>query len=98
MSGSFPGAGVFAAGVRGRVVVNDGAREAILRGKASLLVSGVVRVERGFEPQDVVSIIGADGQEFARGIANCGSREAAAGGGGGSGMTAEAQAKLSGRS
>jgi glutamate 5-kinase len=68
----------YAAVLRGRVVVNDGAREAILRGKASLLVSGVVRVEREFEPQDVVSIADASGREFARGIANCASSEAAA--------------------
>jgi len=66
----------YAAGVRGRVVVNDGAREAILRGKASLLVSGVVRVEREFEPQDVLSIADPSGYEFARGIANCASSEA----------------------
>jgi glutamate 5-kinase len=68
----------YAAGVRGRVVVNDGAREAILRGKASLLASGVVRVEREFEPQDVLSIADTEGREFARGIANCASGEASA--------------------
>src|SRR5919107_1763566 len=60
----------YAAVLRGRVVVNDGAREAILRGKASLLASGVVRVEREFEPQDVLSIADSTGREFARGIAN----------------------------
>ena len=65
----------YAAVLRGRVVVNDGAREAILRGKASLLVSGVVRVEREFEPQDVVSIADPSGCEFARGIANCASSD-----------------------
>ncbi|HWS89559.1 MAG TPA: glutamate 5-kinase [Pyrinomonadaceae bacterium] len=65
----------YAAVLRGRVVVNDGAREAILRGKASLLVSGVVRVEREFEPQDVVSIADPSGREFARGIANCASSD-----------------------
>ena len=59
----------YAAVLRGRVVVNDGAREAILRGKASLLASGVVRVEREFEPQDVLSIADPSGREFARGIA-----------------------------
>ena len=68
----------YAAGVRGRIIVNAGAREAILRGKASLLTSGVVRVEREFEPLDVVSIAGPEGREFARGIANCASREAVA--------------------
>ncbi|MFL6332557.1 MAG: glutamate 5-kinase [Pyrinomonadaceae bacterium] len=68
----------YAAVLRGRVVVNDGAREAILRGKASLLASGVVRVEREFEPQDVLSIADSAGREFARGIANCASSEASA--------------------
>jgi glutamate 5-kinase len=68
----------YAAGVRGRVIVNEGAREAIIGGKASLLSSGVVRVEQKFEPQDVVSIADCEGREFARGIINCASEEAAA--------------------
>lgn len=63
----------YAAGTRGRLVVNAGARAALISGKASLLSSGVVRVERQFEPQDVVSITDCDGQEFARGIVNCAS-------------------------
>lgn len=67
----------YAAGVRGRVIVNEGAREAIMGGKASLLSSGVVRVEQQFAPQDVVSIADSDGREFARGIINCASEEAA---------------------
>jgi glutamate 5-kinase len=67
----------YAAGVRGRVIVNEGAREAIMGGKASLLASGVVRVEQQFAPLDVVSIADADGREFARGIVNCASEEAA---------------------
>ncbi len=67
----------YAANVRGRVVVNAGAREAILDGKGSLLASGVIRVERDFSSLDVVSIAGPEGREFARGIANCASEEAA---------------------
>jgi glutamate 5-kinase len=67
-----------AAGVRGRVIVNEGAREAIISGKASLLSSGVVRVEQQFAPQDVVSIADCEGREFARGIINCASAEATA--------------------
>ena len=67
----------FAAGVRGRVIVNEGAREAIMGGKASLLASGVTSVEQQFAPQDVVSIVDSDGREFARGIINCASEEAA---------------------
>ncbi|MFN2511515.1 MAG: glutamate 5-kinase [Pyrinomonadaceae bacterium] len=68
----------YAADVRGRVIVNEGAREAIIAGKASLLSSGVVRVEQQFEPHDVVSIADSEGREFARGIINCASAEAAA--------------------
>ena len=63
----------YAAGVRGKVLVDAGAQRAITRGKASLLSSGVVRVEKPFAPMDVVSIANVDGSEFARGIANCGS-------------------------
>lgn len=66
----------YAAGVRGRLIINAGAREAILRGKASLLSSGVVRVENHFEPLDVVSIADSEGRQIARGIANCASYEA----------------------
>jgi glutamate 5-kinase len=66
----------YAAGVRGRVVVDAGAVRAITERKASLLASGVVRVERHFAPMDVVSILDADGREFARGIAKCDSEEA----------------------
>ena len=67
----------YAAGVRGRVVVDTGAQRAITCGKASLLTSGVVRVEKPFGPMDVVSIANVDGKEFARGIANCASEAAA---------------------
>ena len=65
----------YAASVRGRVIVNAGARDAILGSKASLLASGVVRVEGPFDSNDVVSIVDNDGREFARGIANYASYE-----------------------
>jgi glutamate 5-kinase len=60
----------YAADVRGRVVVNPGARAAIVEGKASLLWSGVVEVQRRFKATDVISIADSEGREFARGIAN----------------------------
>jgi len=60
----------YAAGVRGRVVVNAGARNALTSGKASLLASGVVRVEGEFEAAEVVSIVDSEGLEFARGISD----------------------------
>jgi glutamate 5-kinase len=66
----------YAADVRGRVVVDAGAHRAITQGKASLLASGIVRIESHFASMDVVSIVDAEGREFARGIANCASDEA----------------------
>ena len=66
----------YAADVRGRVMVDAGAHRAITQKKASLLASGIVRVEHHFAPMDVVSIVDAEGREFARGIANCASEEA----------------------
>ena len=68
----------YAADVRGRIVVNAGAQEAITRRKASLLWSGVVAVERPFSALEVISITGPAGREFARGIANHGSDRAPA--------------------
>src|SRR5205823_6721098 len=66
----------YAAGVRGRVTVDAGARRAITQGKASLLTSGVERVDGTFSPMDVVSIVDSDGQEIARGIVTCASNKA----------------------
>ncbi|HYK38563.1 MAG TPA: glutamate 5-kinase [Candidatus Eremiobacteraceae bacterium] len=72
----------FAASVSGRVVVDSGAHRAITAKKASLLSSGVVRVEKQFGAMDVVSIVDLEGREFARGIANCASMDAFAANGG----------------
>jgi glutamate 5-kinase len=60
----------YAAGVRGRVIVNAGARDALTGGKASLLASGVVGVEGEFDVAEVVSIVDPQGMEFARGISD----------------------------
>lgn len=67
----------FAAGVAGRIAVDSGAEQAISKRKASLLGSGVLRIENQFSAKDVVSITDKQGREFARGIAACNSREAA---------------------
>jgi glutamate 5-kinase len=66
----------YAADVRGRVVVNAGAQTAITSGKASLLWSGVIGVQRRFHASDVISIADTEGREIARGMANHGSDEA----------------------
>jgi len=65
----------YAAEVRGRIVVDGGAEQAITQRKASLLASGVVSVDGHFAPMDVISIVGRDGREFARGLANCASHD-----------------------
>jgi len=65
----------YAADVRGCVRVDAGTRKALMETKASLLISGIVRVESPFERLDVVSILDGSGKEFARGIANCSSHE-----------------------
>jgi glutamate 5-kinase len=66
----------FAGSPRAQLIVNEGARDAILNRKASLLASGVVRVQSEFTAQEVVSVVDSDGREFARGIPTCDSREA----------------------
>jgi len=65
----------FATTVKATLVVNAGAKEALKKGKASLLPAGVIEVKGNFERGDVVSV--ADGNhEFARGIVNYSSEEA----------------------
>jgi glutamate 5-kinase len=60
----------YAADARGSVVINAGAHSAITTRKASLLWSGVTKVDRPFERLDVISIRDPRGTEFARGIAD----------------------------
>lgn len=57
----------FATAPAGRLIVNAGAREAMLQRKASLLAPGIVSVEGEFGEDAVVSVCGEDGREFARG-------------------------------
>jgi len=57
----------FASEVRGRVMIDEGAREALLRRTVSLLPSGVVGVEGDFESGDTVEIVDAAGIVIARG-------------------------------
>ena len=66
----------FATTMRGHLVVNDGAREAVLGGKASLLASGVVEIPGSFAARDVIGVFDTRGRELARGIVNTDSVEA----------------------
>jgi glutamate 5-kinase len=67
----------FASSVTGRIHINEGALHAILHRNASLLHAGVTRIENEFEHGDVVAIVGPNGSEVARGIANYSSSDAA---------------------
>jgi glutamate 5-kinase len=53
----------------GRVLVDDGARRAIVEQGASLLAAGVVGFEGEFGPGDAVELVAQEGVAFAKGIA-----------------------------
>jgi glutamate 5-kinase len=55
---------------RGDVVVDEGAKKAIVQKGTSLLPSGIVEVRGSFERGDSVSCLGPRGKEFARGLVN----------------------------
>jgi len=67
----------FTAQPRGRLVLDAGAREAVERRGRSLLAIGVVGIEGRFAKGDVVALIDAAGEEFARGLINYTSDEIA---------------------
>ncbi len=60
----------YATNVLGQVIVNDGAKKAVLEKDSSLLPIGVVELRNDFKRGDVVSIIDSSGREFARGVVN----------------------------
>jgi glutamate 5-kinase len=55
--------------ISGRIVVDAGARRAVLEGGASLLAVGITQVEGAFRAGDGVELLGPDGRAFARGLA-----------------------------
>lgn len=62
----------FASLPRGGIVVDAGARGALVLGGKSLLPSGVRATQKTFRAGDVVSLVDLAGQEFGRGLANYG--------------------------
>jgi glutamate 5-kinase len=58
----------FAVDTAGRVVVDEGARRALVERNVSLLPAGVVRTEGAFHADQAVEIAGPDGAVFAKGI------------------------------
>ena len=63
----------FAVGSNGTIVVDDGARRALLERGVSLLPAGVHSVKGSFEIDDAVEIAGLDGRVFAKGLVRLGS-------------------------
>jgi glutamate 5-kinase len=59
----------FAVAARGTIVVDAGARRALLAGGASLLAAGVTGVDGDFEADQPVEIVATDGRVFAKGLA-----------------------------
>ena len=60
----------YSTNIIGHVIVNEGAKKAILENESSLLPIGVVRIDNDFKKGEVVSICDENNQEFARGIVN----------------------------
>ena len=60
----------YSTNIIGRVIVNDGAKKAMLEKDSSLLPIGVVRIDNDFKKGEVVSICDEKDVEFARGIVN----------------------------
>lgn len=65
----------FGSHVDGSVVVDDGAKDALMHKGKSLLPSGIVAVNGKFAAGDVIAIVDLQGREFARGISNYGEME-----------------------
>jgi glutamate 5-kinase len=58
----------FAVGSSGTIMVDEGARQALLRGGSSLLAAGVTGVSGDFDADDAVEVAGPDGAVFAKGL------------------------------
>jgi glutamate 5-kinase len=58
----------FAQGAAGRIVVDGGARRALVDGRKSLLAAGVIEVDGKFDADVAVEIVGDDGRVFAKGL------------------------------
>lgn len=65
----------FASLPRGGIMVDAGAKGALILGGKSLLASGIRGTQRTFRAGDVVSLLDLAGQEFGRGLANYGRDE-----------------------
>jgi glutamate 5-kinase len=55
---------------KGSITIDDGAKAALVENGKSLLPSGILKVEGKFGIGDMVSCVGTDGREIARGLSN----------------------------
>ena len=60
---------------KGRIVVDAGARRALVENDTSLLASGILEVEGDFKAGDMISIVDETREEFCRGLVNYSSLE-----------------------
>ena len=60
----------YATNIIGKIVVNEGAKKAVLEKDSSLLPIGVTQVINDFKKGEVISILDENNQEFARGMVN----------------------------
>ena len=65
----------FAQGAAGRVVVDAGARAALIESGRSLLPAGVRGVDGTFDADAAVEIVGDDGHVFAKGLSRYGAAQ-----------------------
>ncbi|MFH1824107.1 MAG: glutamate 5-kinase [Candidatus Firestonebacteria bacterium] len=60
----------FVSNVKGDIIIDNGAKEAILKKGKSLLPSGILNVTGNFKVRDVVNIVDSNGNEIAKGVTN----------------------------
>ena len=60
----------YSTNIIGKIVVNEGAKKAVLKKESSLLPIGVTQVINDFKKGEVISILDENNQEFARGMVN----------------------------
>ena len=65
----------YATNIRGQLIVNEGAKKAVLEQCSSLLPIGIINVINDFRQGEVVSICDENNVEFARGMVNYSSEE-----------------------
>ena len=65
----------YATNIMGSLIVNKGAKDAIINHQKSLLSVGIVDVEGNFKRGEIISLIDEKGTEFARGISSYNSED-----------------------